>query len=98
MRGTTRALDQLEPCYLPAKYSHKLLNDLLPLSRVLRVHRAVNAMAEVLAQEIAFNAGESRARRLDLRHNVDAIPVGLNHLGDTADLTLDPIEALQNFV
>ncbi len=83
---------------LSAEYADQLLDDFLLLGPVFRVHRAVNAMAEVLAQKIALDACKSRSRGFDLSHHVDAVSVGLNHLGDAAYLPLDPIEILQRFV
>jgi hypothetical protein len=54
----------------------------------------LHAVGDVIAQHFLFQAPQSRANRRNLRHNVDAVAILLDHPGDAAHLTLYSIQAL----
>ena len=47
----------------------------------------------VISQDLFFSAPQSDTHRGNLRDHIDTIPVFLQHSRDTADLTLNSIEA-----
>lgn len=51
-----------------------------------------NAMPQVIAQRLLLDLVERRPYRPNLRHDVYAIAILLDHAGDAADLTFDPAE------
>ncbi len=55
----------------------------------------LNAVADVIAQDLFLDATEGSPYGGDLRHNVDAIPVLFDHAGQAADLALNPVETLK---
>jgi hypothetical protein len=52
-------------------------------------------MRDMLAQYFLFHLAQRRARRRDLRDDVDAVAVGLDHAGDTADLAFEAAKPFQ---
>src|SRR5207248_4066731 len=56
--------------------------------------RAFHAMRHVILQHFFLDAAKRRAHRRNLRDNVDAIAVLVDHLREAADLALDPAQAL----
>ena len=57
--------------------------------------RVLDAMGDVVAQEFFFHAAKSSADCGNLRNDVDAISILLNHPGEAADLAFDPVEPLE---
>lgn len=55
--------------------------------------RMLDAMSDVIPQDLLLNPSECGTNRRDLRYNIDAIAVFLHHFRKTADLALDPAEA-----
>ena len=55
----------------------------------------LDAMADVLPENFLFEAPQRGAGRRDLRHDVDAVAIVLDHAGEAANLSFDPVEALQ---
>lgn len=56
----------------------------------------LDAMADMVAQNIAFNPVKGGLQRVDLGNHVYAVSVLVHHLGETADLALDAVETLAN--
>jgi hypothetical protein len=52
-------------------------------------------VANVLLKDLLLNAPKRRPYSCDLRDDVNAVAIFVYHAGETANLTLDPIEALQ---
>jgi hypothetical protein len=50
-------------------------------------------MADMILQYLLLDPPQRSAYRRDLRDDVDAVAVTLDHAGDPAHLTLDPVEA-----
>ena len=55
----------------------------------------LDTMRDVFAQNFLFDAPQGSANRRDLRDDIDAIAVFLNHPREAADLPLDAAQALQ---
>ena len=91
-----RALIKTKRKRLATKHADQLLNDLFLFRSILRVHRAVNAVTQMLAQQIALNARQRRARSLDLRDYINAIPVLFDHLRNATNLAFNTVEVFQN--
>src|SRR5262249_60877697 len=53
------------------------------------------AMADVVAQDLLFESAERGAHGGNLRHDVDAVAIVLDHAGEPAHLALDPAEPLE---
>ncbi len=51
------------------------------------------AVLQMLAQKVSFDFSQRCSHRFDLRHDVDAVAIVLDHLGDATDLTFDPFES-----
>src|SRR5215475_9815637 len=56
--------------------------------------RPFDAMGDVVAQDFLLHAPKRGAHRRNLRHDVDAVAVLVDHAGDAAHLALDPAQAL----
>jgi hypothetical protein len=54
----------------------------------------VDAMGNMIAQNFLFDPAQPCPHRRDLRDNVDAVPVVLDHFGEAAHLPLNPAEPL----
>jgi hypothetical protein len=54
-----------------------------------------DTMVDVIAQDLLLDASQGCANGGNLRDDVDAVAVFLDHASKAADLTLDAIEALQ---
>ena len=55
----------------------------------------LDAMSNVLLQNLLFDAPQGSSYSRDLRNDVDAVAVFLNHAGNAAHLSLDASEPLQ---
>jgi hypothetical protein len=55
-------------------------------------------MAHMTVQEAQRDLVEGRPGRIDLRDDVDAVPVFLDHPGHSADLSLDLAEPAQELI
>jgi len=51
-------------------------------------------MRDVVAQDFFLDTAQRRAYRADLRHDVDAITVVLDHAGEPAHLAFDTAQPL----
>ena len=58
--------------------------------------RVLDTMGDVIAQDFLLDPAQRRPRRRDLGDDVDAIAVVLDHAGEAADLSLDPVQALEH--
>ena len=67
----------------------------LRLRLVAARDRAFDAMADVIVQDLLLDPPQGGAHGGDLRHDVDAIAVGLDHAREPAHLALDPSEPFQ---
>jgi hypothetical protein len=65
------------------------------LFRIAAGNGVFDAMAYVILQDQFLDPTQGCADRSDLRHNVDAVAILLDHAGEAAHLTLDAVEALQ---
>jgi hypothetical protein len=54
----------------------------------------LHAVGDVIAQHFLLQAPQSRADRRNLRHNVDAVAILLDHAGNATHLTLYSVQAL----
>ena len=52
----------------------------------------LDAMRDVVAQDLLLDAAQGGAHRRDLRDNVDAVAILVDHLREAADLTFDPAQ------
>ena len=69
------------------------LRDLAPLiDLVTGSDRMLDAMSDVVAQNLLLGASQCRAHGGDLGDNVNAVAVILDHAGEAADLAFDPAE------
>jgi hypothetical protein len=80
----------------PADDGHQF-GDLVALVVLIAARDGVlDAMADVIAQHLFLDPPQRRANRRDLRDDVNAIAVLLDHFGQPAHLTLDAAEPLLN--
>ena len=77
---------------LPTKDADEFIDETLAFCGIRRGHGAVDAMAEMLAQQIAFDSRQRCADRFDLGDDIDAVAIVYDHLRDTANLPLDPLQ------
>ena len=54
----------------------------------------LDAMGDVIAQDLLLEAPQRGAHRRNLRDDVDAIAILIDHARDAAHLALDPVQAL----
>ena len=59
---------------------------------IARGDRALDAMGDVVAQDLLADAAQRGAHRRNLRDDVDAIAVLLDHAHETAHLAFDPLQ------
>jgi hypothetical protein len=79
----------------PRQHVHQL-GHLAPLLVGVAARDCVlDAMRDVIAQNLFLDAPERGAHRRDLRDDVEAIPVILDHAGEAAHLPFDPPEPFQ---
>ena len=55
-------------------------------------NRVLDAMRHVISEHFFLDAPERGANRGDLRDDIDAVAVIVDHLGQAANLALDPAE------
>ena len=53
----------------------------------------LDAMGDVIAQDLLLHTAERGAHGRDLGDDIDAVAVVLDHAGEAAHLTLDPAQA-----
>ena len=58
-------------------------------------NRVRDAMGDVAAQDFLFHPAQRRPHRADLRHDVDAIALVLDHAGEATHLAFDAAEPLE---
>src|SRR4030081_1948984 len=63
---------------------------------VARRYRVLDAMGDVVAQDLLLDPAQRRPRRGDLRDDVDAVAAGLDHAGEAANLALHPVQPFQD--
>lgn len=63
---------------------------------VAAVDRLVDAMGDVIAEDLLLDPAERRPDRGNLSDDIDAVAIRLDHAGDAADLTADTVEALEH--
>lgn len=78
---------------LSAGYDFHQLGNLSPLfGAIARDDRILDAGRDMVTQDFFLRASKRRTHCRDLRDDVDAIPIFLNHPGKTTNLALDPVE------
>src|SRR5579885_285435 len=77
----------------PLDRAQQLLGLLVRLAVVARGERAGDAVTDVIVEQPQGQRVERRRRGGDLREDVDAVAVVLDHLLDAAHLPLDPVQA-----
>ena len=53
----------------------------------------LHAMGDMIAEDFFFHAPERGLDRRNLRHDIDAVTITVDHAGNTAHLAFDPAEA-----
>ena len=81
----------------PRKHVHQFRDFLALLGLITAFNRAFDAMADMIAQDRIFDLAQCGAHRRELRQNIDAIAVVLDHAGKTADLPCNSVEAFERF-
>lgn len=76
----------------PRDNIHKFGNLLTLLTLVAGGDGAVDAMADMVAQNFLLDPAQGGANRRDLRDDVDTIAILLHHAGQAADLPLDAVK------
>ena len=72
--------------------SHQFLDLLALLGLVAGSDRMLNAMTDMVAQDLFFKTPQRRAHRRDLGDDVDAVTVLFDHARQAAHLALDPVQ------
>lgn len=54
-----------------------------------------DAMRDVVPQDLFFNAAQRRSRRRDLRHDIDAVAIILDHARQPANLTFNSLQSFK---
>jgi hypothetical protein len=57
---------------------------------IARGYRMLDAMPHMVAEQLLLDAAERRADRRNLRYDINAVAVFLDHAGDAANLTFNP--------
>ena len=73
---------------------HELRNLAPPHGCVVADNSLFDAMRDVLTQDFLLNASERSSDGGDLRDDIDAVAIFLNHAGETTNLALDAAQAL----
>src|SRR5262249_38555460 len=95
--GTRRAPARVWPDSLALGAAHDVhqLFDLSPLiGLVAGGDRMLDAMGDVIAQDLLLQAPQRGAHRRNLRHDVNAVAIRVDHARDAAHLALDPAQPL----
>jgi hypothetical protein len=80
----------------PAHGPHQLLSLFVGIGRA--AVPADQAVTDVAVQQPEADLVERCPRGVDLGHDIDAVAVFLDHLGDAPDLTLDPGQTIQQLL
>ncbi len=78
-----------------ADHIHQFCDLAALIDLVARRDCVLDAMGDVVAQDLLLEPAQRRAHGGHLRHHVDAIAVVLDHAGESAHLALDPAETFQ---
>jgi hypothetical protein len=76
-------------------HRHEFFDFAALLGLVARRDGMIDAMRDVITQDLLLDAAQRRAHRRDLCDDVDAIAVVVHHAGETANLTLDTAQAFR---
>ena len=80
----------------PANHRHQFRN-LFPLIRLVTARDGVlDAMGDVVLQDLFLDTAQRGAHRRYLRDDVDAVAVLLDHFRQAANLALDPAETFSD--
>ena len=80
----------------PAEYVHQFGDLAALIARVAGRDRALNAMRDMITQNLLLDPAQCGADGRNLRHDVDAVTVVLNHAGKSARLPLDALEPVED--
>jgi hypothetical protein len=73
---------------------HQLFNFSALIGLAAGGDRSVHTMGDVVAQDLLLHSSERGAHRRNLRHDIDAIAILVDHSRDAAHLPFDPAQAL----
>jgi hypothetical protein len=76
------------------QHVHELGDFAALLGGVAAFDRVLDAMRHVIAQDFLFHATERRPHRRDLRDDVDAVALLVDHAREASHLPLDAAQAL----
>jgi len=88
-----RAIRQLTRC--SAEGVNELGNLAPPLGRITADDGVLDTVRDMVTQDFFLDAPQCRADGRDLRDDVDAIAVFLDHAGKTSHLAFDAVQTLQ---
>jgi hypothetical protein len=74
---------------------HELFNFPALFGFVARADRMFDTVRHVISENFLLNASQCRSDGSDLRDNVNAVAVFLDHSGQATYLTFDPVEAFR---
>jgi len=78
-----------------AQYIHELGNLAALLGPVTARDGMLNAICHMVGEDFLLHRAQSGSHCRNLRNDVDAIAVCLDHAGETTDLALDALQAFQ---
>lgn len=96
-RGGTRGSGEITPTSAAraAEHLHELGNLLALLIRVTARNRVLDAMRDVIVQDLLLDPGKGCPDRRDLRHDIDTVAIVLDHASEAADLAFYAAQAFQ---
>src|SRR5947208_16609236 len=79
-----------------AYHVHQLCDLAALVGLVAGRYRVLDAMGDMIAKDFLLDPAQRRPRRGDLGDDVDAVTVALDHAGEAANLSLDPVQPFQD--
>src|SRR5262249_46248505 len=80
----------------PAQHVHQLGDLLALLALVAGRDRVLDAVADMVAQDLLLDAAQRGAHRGNLGDHVDAVAVLLDHAGEPTHLAFDALETFED--
>ena len=91
-RSCVRAQSDLTSAAGPRQHIDQLVDLAALLTAVAAGDRVLDAVADMILQNLLLDPPQRSAHRRNLREDVDAVAIALDHTGDPAYLALDSIE------